>query len=102
MPRRLKGGDGEFFENAALIGLGAYAARNPNTPGMGIIANVGKVFFYAGMAVLGIIALLLIYAIFFAKRQHLTMQCQPGETPEKRDGEEGCRTAAGNWYAILK
>ena len=101
MPRRLKGGDG-LFQDAALIGLGAYAARNPNTTGMGVVSNVGKFFFYAAGAIILFFVFIIVYALLFGKRQNLTMQCEPTETPEKRDGEDGCLTKAGNWYAILK
>lgn len=102
--RRMRGGEGELLQDAALVGLGAYAARNPNTPGMGIIANVGKFVLYAMVTIFVLIVLLFLYAIFFGKRtapttEHLTMQCHPEDTPESRDGTPGCRTGSGNWYA---
>lgn len=102
----MRGGDG-LFEDAALVGLGAYAARNPDTPGMGVVANIGKYALYAMIGLFTIIILLFLYAIFFGKRtggpgvtkEKLTMQCHPEDTPETRDGTPGCRTASGNWYA---
>ena len=97
--RRIKGGDfGDVAQNAALIGVGAYAARNPDTPGMSIIANVGKFFLYGGLILISILILIFLYAIFFGKREKMTMQCRPDDVPETRDGEPGCRTGSGNWY----
>ena len=119
----MKGGDtdmfGNFVEDAALVGVGAYAARTPNTPGMGIVANIGKFFLYATIAVVVFVVFLIVYVLLFGKRtpaaapptvpagaptagatrEHLTIMCHPGETPETKGGEPGCRTGAGNWYA---
>jgi uncharacterized membrane protein len=95
----MRGGE-ELLEDAALVGLGAYAARNPNTPGMGIVANIGTYALYAMVGIFVVIVLLFLFAILFGKRtEKLTMQCHPEDTPETRDGVPGCRTGSGNWYA---
>jgi hypothetical protein len=111
MPRRrMRGGDtdmfGNFVEDAALVGVGAYAARNPNTPGMGIVANIGKFFLYAIGTVFILVALFFAYAMIFGKhnappatKEHLSMQCRPEDKPEERGGQVGCLTGSGNWYA---
>lgn len=110
MPRRLRGGDTDMFGNivqsAALVGVGAYAARNPNTPGMGIVANIGKFFLYAMVAVFAFFIFLIVYVLLFGKQvdapstsEHLTMQCRPEDKPQDRNGQAGCITGSGNWYA---
>lgn len=116
MPRRIRmrGGETDMFgnvvEDAALVGLGAYAARNPNTPGMGIIANIGKFFLYGSIAVFVLIILIFLFVMMFGKptnaasattqtKEKLTMRCRPEETPEDRWDQPGCRTGSGNWYA---
>jgi hypothetical protein len=102
----MRGGETDMFGNlvqsAALVGVGAYAARNPNTPGMGIVANIGKFFLYAIGAVFLLFALLLVYILVFGKpatAEKLTMQCRPEDKPQDRNGQAGCITGSGNWYA---
>jgi uncharacterized membrane protein len=100
MPRRRQRGGEDLLEDAALVGLGAYAARNPQTPGMGMVANIGTYALYAMIAIFVLIVLFFLYAVFFGKRtEKLTMQCRPEDTPEERGGVAGCRTGSGNWYA---
>jgi uncharacterized membrane protein len=110
---RMRGGETDMFGNlvqdAALVGVGAYAARNPDTPGMGIIANVGKFFLYAGIAVFALFIIVLIVVFIYGKptnqatttgtKEKLTMKCRPQDTPQDRDGQPGCVTGSGNWYA---
>jgi hypothetical protein len=109
----MRGGETDMFGNlvqdAALVGVGAYAARNPDTPGTGIIANIGKFFLYASIAVFVLFALFLIYAFTYGKptnqatttgtKEKLTMKCRPQDNPQDRDGQPGCVTGSGNWYA---
>jgi uncharacterized membrane protein len=107
----MRGGDTDMFgnlvEDAALVGVGAYAARNPNTPGMGIVANVGKFFLYGTIAVILLFVIFFLFVIMFGKptnaapptKEKLTMRCRPEDTPEDRSGQPGCRTGSGNWYA---
>jgi len=118
---RMRGGEdtdmfGNVVQDAALVGLGAYAARNPDTPGMGIIANIGKFFLYASIAVFALFIIFLIVVFTYGKptnqsttagtpttvketKEKLTMQCRPQDTPHNRDGQPGCLTGSGNWYA---
>ena len=110
---RMQGGETDAFGNlvqdAALVGLGAYAARNPNTPGMGIVANVGKFFLYGTIAVILLFVIFLLFVMMFGKptnqtattgtKEKLTMKCRPQDTPQDRDGQPGCVTGSGNWYA---
>jgi hypothetical protein len=120
MPRRMRmrGGEdsgfGDVAEFATGVGVGALAARNPNTPGMGIVANIGKFFFYGTIAVILLFVIILLVVIMFGKptsaapgaasaatptKEKLTMRCRPEETPEDRWDQPGCRTGSGNWYA---
>jgi len=110
----MRGGETDMFGNlvqdAALVGVGAYAARNPDTPGMGIIANIGKFFLYGTIATILLFVIILLVVIMFGKptsaasaatptKEKLTMRCRPEDTPEDRSGQPGCRTSSGNWYA---
>jgi hypothetical protein len=117
MPRRIRmrGGEeglGDVAEFATGVGVGALAARNPNTPGMGIIANIGTYFLYAGLAVFALIIIIFIFVMIYGKptnqastaattgtKEKLTMKCRPQDTPQDRDGQPGCLTGSGNWYA---
>jgi len=67
MPRRMRGGDddgfgvGDALQSAALVGTGAYLARqNPNSSVLGVVGTAAKYFAYA------IFGLVLFFAIFFA------------------------------------
>lgn len=59
--RKQKGGWDGMFQDLAFMGVGAYAARNPNAPGTGAISTVGKtmlwgyVIFYILMSILVVI-----------------------------------------------
>lgn len=114
MPRRgrkLRGGDDGWLDNAALIGVGAYAARNSDGSVGGIIANVGTyaLYFVAGIFIL-VIGLFL-FAILFGKRttgpaaavpavkEKMTQACPSGDVAEARDGRLGCRRPEGTWYS---
>jgi len=118
MPRRIRmrGGEdtglGDVAEFATGVGVGALAARNPSTPGASIIANIGTYFLYAGLAVFALIILIFILVMIYGKptnqasttattgtKEKLTMKCRPQDTPHDRDGQPGCLTGSGNWYA---
>lgn len=67
MPRRMRGGDddgfgvGDAVQSAALVGTGAYLARqNPNSSILGVVGTAAKYFAYA------ILGLVLFFVIFFA------------------------------------
>ncbi len=67
MPRSVKrhrGGDGgELFENAALVGLGAYAAKHSDGTGWGILTKVGSLAMYASIAGFILIAIILLIVL---------------------------------------
>ena len=63
----MRGGDddgfgvGDALQSAALVGTGAYLARqNPNSSVLGVVGTAAKYFFYA------ILGLILFFVIFFA------------------------------------
>ena len=92
MPRRrMKGGDG-LFEDAALIGMGAYAARQPGGDSLGgLMANVFKIGLYLLAAIVGIILLVLLIGWLTSKKQHFTVPEKPS-----KEGDEKLMTPAGN------
>jgi uncharacterized membrane protein len=98
---------GDVAELATGVGVGVLAARNPDTPGMGIIANIGKFFLYGTIAMILLFVIVLLVVLMFGKsasaatptKEKLTMRCRPEETPEDRWDQPGCRTGSGNWYA---
>jgi hypothetical protein len=59
--RKQKGGL-DYLEDAALVGLGAYAARNPNSTGSNIILNIAKytLYFFAGIFVFFLVMIILV------------------------------------------
>ena len=61
--RRVRGGDsgvGDLLQSAALVGTGAYLARqNPDSSVLGVVGTAAKYFFYF------IIGLVLFFVIFF-------------------------------------
>lgn len=77
--RTHKGGS-ELFENAALVGLGAYAAKNSDGTGWGIVSKVGTYAMYASIAGFLLIALVLIVVLVIVLKQPAT---PPTVTKEK-------------------
>lgn len=72
--RKMFGGDGEFgvgnlVEDAALVGTGAYLARqNPNSSVLGVVGTAGMYFMYAiGGILLFFVFFFLIVAVFGKK-----------------------------------
>jgi len=59
--RKQRGGL-DYLEDAALVGLGAYAARNPQAPGSSIIINIAKytLYFFAGIFVFFLVMIILV------------------------------------------
>jgi len=110
---RMRGGEdtglGDVAEFATGVGVGALAARNPSTPGASIIANIGTYFLYAGLAVFALVIIIFIFVMVYGKptnqattaptKEKMTMKCRPQDTPHDRDGQPGCLTGSGNWYA---
>jgi hypothetical protein len=69
--KKMFGGDGEnsLLTDAALVGTGAYLARqNPNSSTMGIVATAGMYYMYFGVAILLLFIIIFIFAIVFGKR----------------------------------
>jgi uncharacterized membrane protein len=52
----------DYLQDAALVGLGAYAARNPNSTGSSIILNVAKytLYFFGGIFIMFFILFVLV------------------------------------------
>ena len=114
MPRRgrkLRGGDDSWLDSAALIGLGAYAARNSDGSVGGILANIGTYAIYLVAGIFILMAGLFLYAVLFGKRttgpaaavpatkEKMTQACPSGDVAEERDGRLGCRRPEGTWYS---
>jgi hypothetical protein len=59
--RKQKGGI-DYLQDAALVGLGAYAARNPNSTGSNIILNIAKytLYFFAGIFIFFLVMIILV------------------------------------------
>jgi hypothetical protein len=59
--RKQRGGL-DYLQDAALVGLGAYAARNPQAPGSSVIVNVAKyiLYIFAGFFVFFLVMLILV------------------------------------------
>lgn len=72
--RKQRGGL-DYLEDAALVGLGAYAARNPNSTGSSIILNVAKytLYFFGGIFIMFFILFVLVM-IFAPKGTHKSEQ----------------------------
>ena len=74
MPRRrMRGGDefgmGDMVQDAALIGTGAYLARqNPNSSVLGVVGTAAKYFAYAIGAVLLFFFIFFLFAMLFGKK----------------------------------
>ena len=69
--KKMFGGDGagDLLQDAALIGTGAYLARqNPNSSAMGVVATAGKYYLYFGIALFLFFAIFFIIVILFGKR----------------------------------
>ena len=58
----------DYLQDAALVGLGAYAARNPNTMGSGIILNTAKYILYFFATIFLLIFLAIVLVLVFAPK----------------------------------
>jgi hypothetical protein len=58
----------DYLQDAALVGLGAYAARNPNTMGSSIILNTAKYILYFFATVFVLIFLTIVLVLVFAPK----------------------------------
>ena len=75
MPRRrMRGGEGEFgmgnlVQDAALIGTGAYLARqNPDSSVLGVVGTAAKYFAYFTIGLLLFFFIFIIIAMIFGKK----------------------------------
>jgi bacteriorhodopsin len=75
MPRRrMRGGEGEFgmgnlVQDAALIGTGAYLARqNPNSSVLGVVGTAVKYFAYFTIGIILFFVIFFIIVMIFGKK----------------------------------
>ena len=83
--KKMFGGDGEnsLLEDAALVGTGAYLARqNPNTSIPGVVGTAGLYFAYFGIGLLLLLVVVFIVIIIFGKRT----QPPPADTTNSASG----------------
>jgi len=69
--RKMFGGDGEgsILEDAALIGTGAYLARqNPNSSVLGVVGTAGMYFAYFTVGIIIFFIVIFILAMIFGKK----------------------------------
>jgi cellulose synthase/poly-beta-1,6-N-acetylglucosamine synthase-like glycosyltransferase len=65
--RKQRGGI-DYLQDAALVGLGAYAARNPQAPGSSIIINLAKYTLYFFAFLFGFFVIMIILVLVFAPK----------------------------------
>ena len=90
----MRGGDGaeSLVEDAALIGTGAYLARqNPNTSTLGIVGIAAKYALYVFLGFVAFILILFLFAWAFGKKEHFDVPTEPSEK-----GDKEASTKAGN------
>ena len=68
--RNMFGGDGNsLIEDAALIGTGAYLARqNPNSSVLGVVGTAGMYFAYFTVGLLIFFLIFILIAVIFGKK----------------------------------
>jgi uncharacterized membrane protein len=76
--RKQRGGEMNLFEDAALVGLGAYAARNPNSPWSSVVLNVAKYTMYFFAFIFFFFLIMLILVLIFAPKGS-----KPSPTPDQ-------------------
>ena len=83
MPRSVKRKrGGGFFQDAALVGLGAYAAKHSDGTGWGVVSKVGTFAMYASIAGYILLALVLIVVLVIVVKQPATPPGAPTVTKE--------------------
>ena len=75
MPRRRmrggEGGVGDLVQSAALIGTGAYLARqNPDSSILGVVGTAAKYFAYFTIGILLFFVVFFVIALIFGKKQN--------------------------------
>ena len=67
--RKMSVGDENLFKDAALVGIGAYAARqNPDSSVLGVVGKVGLYFAYFTVGILVFFLVFIVIAMIFGKR----------------------------------
>ena len=67
--RKVFGGDNSLLEDAALIGTGAYLARqNPDSSVLGVVGTAAKYFAYFAIGILLFFFVFIVIAMIFGKR----------------------------------
>lgn len=89
----MRGGDENLLKDAALIGTGAYLAKqNPDTSTLGIIGIAAKYALYVFLGFMAFILILFLFAwVFGKKKEHFDVPTEPSEK-----GDKEASTKAGN------
>ena len=93
MPRRMRGGDESLLKDAALIGTGAYLAKqNPDASTLGVVGIAAKYALYVFLGFIAFIVILFLFALAFGKKkENFDVPTEPSEK-----GDKEYKTAAGN------
>jgi uncharacterized membrane protein len=78
--RKQRGGEMNLFEDAALVGLGAYAARNPNAPWSSVVLNVAKYTLYFFAFIFFFFLIVFILVLIFAPKGSKAPTTTPDQT----------------------
>ena len=89
----MRGGDENLLKDAALIGTGAYLAKqNPDTSTLGIIGIAAKYALYVFLGFMAFILILFLFAWAFGKKkENFDVPTEPSEK-----GDKEASTKAGN------
>jgi hypothetical protein len=91
----MRGGDGvgNLVEDAALIGTGAYLAKqNPDASTLGVIGIAAKYALYVFLGFVAFILILFLFAWAFGKKkEHFDVPTEPSEK-----GDKEYKSTAGN------
>jgi uncharacterized membrane protein len=89
----MRGGDENLLKDAALIGTGAYLAKqNPDTSTLGIIGIAAKYALYVFLGFMAFILILFLFAwVFGKKKENFDVPTEPSEK-----GDKEASTKAGN------
>jgi uncharacterized membrane protein len=89
----MRGGDESLLKDAALIGTGAYLAKqNPDTSTLGIVGLAAKYALYVFLGFFAFILILFLFAWAFGKKkEHFDVPTEPSEK-----GDKEAATKAGN------
>ena len=71
-----------MFEDVALVGLGAYAAKHSDSTGWGVVSKVGTLAMYASIAGYILLALVLLVVLVIVVKQPAAPPGAPTITKE--------------------